>query len=160
MTWIRLQLRPIATVCSILYVGGVVFMPAMALSCEGQGEEEAGLSVTPNPLVFNQRSRLEEPITLAASGATGDETEIIRGGVSAIRVTEGPAEWVKLRGANCESKVLKVGGASCVETMRDERFPRGTEVFRAEYELTWKSIRPASIILHTTTVNVKAENVF
>jgi hypothetical protein len=124
----------------------------------GGGEEEAGLSVTPNPLVFTPKSGNEEPITLAAAGAAGDEVEIITGGVGAITVTEGTAGWVKLKGANCESKVLVVAGATCVEKMQDVAFPKTGETFRAEYEITWKSIKPASIILHTTTVKLRAEN--
>jgi hypothetical protein len=135
---------------------GLAFGTSAACAC-GAAEEEAGLSITPNPLVLTTASKNEEPITLAAAGAAGDEVEIITGGVGAITVTEGPAGWIKLKGANCAGRVLIVGGATCVETMQDVKFPKVGETFKAEYEISWKSIKPASIILHTTPVKIKAQ---
>jgi hypothetical protein len=115
------------------------------------------LTVTPNPLVFKTNSGNEAPITLAAAGPVGDEIEIIEGGISAIEVTEGPAGWVQLNGSNCASKKLKVGGPTCVEQMKDVKFPTGSEIFRAKYEVTWKSIIPPEILLRTTEVKLRAE---
>lgn len=135
----------------------LAFGTSAACACAATEEEEAGLSITPNPLVLTTKSNNEEPITLAAAGAAGDEVEIITGGVGAITVTEGPAEWIKLKGANCAGRVLTVGGATCVEKMQDVKFPKVGETFKAEYKISWKSIRPASIILHTTPVKLKAQ---
>lgn len=39
MTRIRSQVRPIATVCAVAYVLGVIFAPAIAFACEGGGGE-------------------------------------------------------------------------------------------------------------------------
>jgi hypothetical protein len=136
---------------------GLAFGTSAACAC-GAAEEEAGLlSVTPNPLLLTTKSKNEEPITLAAAGAAGDEIEVIPGGVGAITVTEGPAGWITLNGANCAGRMLMVGGATCVETMKDVKFPKPGERFKAEYGITWQSIRPASIVLHTTTVILKAQ---
>ena len=88
------------------------------------------MSVTPNPLVFTLKSGNKEPI--------GDEVKIVASGVRAIKVTEGPARWVKLKGGDCESRTLIVGGATCVEKMMLVKFPKVGERFGAEYDIRWK----------------------
>lgn len=125
----------------------------------GEVEEEAvSLRAEPNPLVFLLSSPNEETIKLTAVGGAGDELEIIAGGVGAIKITKGPAGWVQLSGASCESKVLTVGGAACTEKIKLVKFPPVGERWEAEYEITWRSIKPARIILYSTIVRIKAEN--
>jgi hypothetical protein len=43
MTWLRLRLGPIATLCAVTYIIGGVFAPAIAFACEGAGDEEPRL---------------------------------------------------------------------------------------------------------------------
>jgi hypothetical protein len=47
MTWIRLRLTSIATVCASIYIIGGVFAPTIALACEGAGEEPQNVTNTP-----------------------------------------------------------------------------------------------------------------
>lgn len=158
MTQIRSQLRRMATVCATAYVIGVVFAPAVAFACEGGGEEIASLGIMPNPLVFTASSKGEEPITLSAGGAAGDEAEVLAGGVGAITVTKGPAGWAAHTGTNCETKRLVVGGATCVEKIKDVKFPpKSGETYEAEYGLTWESVKPLAGPF-VSTVYLKAKS--
>jgi hypothetical protein len=46
MPWIRLQMTPIATVCTIVYIIGGTFAPTIVFACEGGGPE-ANISIKP-----------------------------------------------------------------------------------------------------------------
>jgi hypothetical protein len=141
----------ISTAGVLVGTAGGTLGSSAACGCEAA----ASLSITPNPLVFTLQSPNEEPITLAAGGAAGDELEIVT--VGAIVVTKGTAGWVQLKGASCETKVLIVGGAACAEKMKVVKFPGSGETWEAEYQIKWKSIIPPLAMLKAVTVEIKAK---
>lgn len=58
MTWSRLRLSSIATICAVVYIVGGILAPTMALACEGAGEEKVEGS-----LEFLQKGELKVPET-------------------------------------------------------------------------------------------------
>jgi hypothetical protein len=86
MTWIRLRIAFLATVCAAVYLVGGVFAPAIALACEGATEEPRLVNGEGKELVKNNfrgssaKTRLEKEVSTSRiecqkDAVAGQETE-------------------------------------------------------------------------------------